>query len=450
MSIFSWLRSGRTETGKKMADTLDKPHHSQKHHDCIVYYTNRDLILYAMGIGCDPQEENELKYLYEHYETFSAFPLFPLALSFRAITRDKKDIMRTDVSSSLGKHFAMPSFPPPSMSISALDRLASESNSMLVHLGQKLWINEPFPTTYIDSESKKHHHMSAIPILTSTKVVSIQPKRKGLLVIAETEFSIPTSAYSNRHVPTQPEGVNPSREGIHDSRRVLATSQSITLYILPSKVTDTFQPFANPAIGNPIPNESPPTKDLRRNIIKNKAPNTIQSHDISSNQAFLYRLSGDSNPLHVLKVPSDKQSSLFGGQPILHGLCTLGYATRSVLSYCNGSLSGSSLVHKGIQKGVMKGPKSHSKYLKRNLDWDLTFVDCHFVNPLFVGECIEVFIWDVDSKRDGTTAPNVGESFDRAVQWILFQVRKKSDGTILVDNGVALMKNAHAAVQSKL
>ncbi|KAJ3391197.1 hypothetical protein HDU92_009152 [Lobulomyces angularis] len=61
-------------------------------------------------------------------------------------------------------------------------------------------------------------------------------------------------------------------------------------------------------------------------------PDTVIQEKTSTDQAALYRLSGDYNPLHI-----DPSMSAIGGfdVPILHGLCTFGYAGKHILkAYC--------------------------------------------------------------------------------------------------------------------
>jgi len=69
-------------------------------------------------------------------------------------------------------------------------------------------------------------------------------------------------------------------------------------------------------------------------VVPERDPDVTVSTHIPDNQAHIYRLSGDYNPLHI-----DPEAARFGGfdEPILHGLCTFGHCAQLLLSaLCDG------------------------------------------------------------------------------------------------------------------
>lgn len=93
----------------------------------------------------------------------------------------------------------------------------------------------------------------------------------------------------------------------------------------------------------PEPGNEPPARD----------PDTIIEYPTMTQQALLYRLSGDKNPLHV-----DPSMAKMGGfdVPILHGLCTFGNLGRAVIeAYCDDDPSRFKSIRVRFSKPVFPG-----------------------------------------------------------------------------------------------
>lgn len=115
--------------------------------------------------------------------------------------------------------------------------------------------------------------------------------------------------------------------------------------------------------------------------IPKRAPDQIAESKSDANQALLYRLNGDLNPLHV-----DPDMAAMGGfdKPIIHGLCSSAFTARMIYEkFCNGN------------------PKALAKYSTR------------FTSHVFPGETYVLEMW-----KEGNT--------------IIFQTKTKERGLVAV------------------
>jgi len=97
-------------------------------------------------------------------------------------------------------------------------------------------------------------------------------------------------------------------------------------------------------------------------VVPERKPDVKVSAHIPDNQAQIYRLSGDYNPLHI-----DPESARFGGfdECILHGLCTFGHCGHLLLS------------------ALCDGDASRFKKIK-----------ARFSAPVFLGDTLDVLAWE--------------------------------------------------------
>ncbi|KAJ3348154.1 hypothetical protein HDU91_006627 [Kappamyces sp. JEL0680] len=113
-------------------------------------------------------------------------------------------------------------------------------------------------------------------------------------------------------------------------------------------------------------------KPPKKTVVKapSREPDMTVTQTTTADQALLYRLSGDYNPLHA----DDRICKKIGmKRAILHGLCTLGIAANAVI------------------KAAAAGDATRFKS-----------ISCRFASPVYPGDTLTIQMWKV-GEANGTT-----------------------------------------------
>ena len=228
-----------------------------------ITYTQRDVLLYAVGIGC-----SDLCQVYERHPGFAVFPTFAIRWGGSGLVIDP---------------VALPPSPGP---------LTIDAERFIQQLA-------PLPL--------------AGTVQARSRLLAVHPRGKGAAFV---EFETEVLDDSGRPCVRSVTGV---------FRRGVAALGDIA-------------PFTGAGI----------SQSARLPVPERPADLTVQAR-IAANQAQLYRLSGDDNPLHI-----DPAAAAFGGfpAPILHGLCTYGHCGQLLL----GALCGGDAARFGSLKARFSSP----------------------------------------------------------------------------------------------
>jgi multifunctional beta-oxidation protein len=247
--------------------------------DAVTYtYTEPDVMLYALGVGCGRED---LPFTYE--KDLRVLPTFAVVASFPAM-----------------------------MNLGGALRV---NPVMVLHGEQAISLKAPIPTRGT--------------LTTTPTVTAVYDKGKGAVVVVETDTL--------------------------NEKGTLLFHNTAAIFI---RGEGGFGGERGPSGARNVPPDRKPDKTI--------------AYKTLPQQALIYRLSGDMNPLHA-----DPDFAKLGGfdVPILHGLCSYGLAGRAVLSAFGGN-----------DPARLKG------------------FEVRFAGVVFPGETLTTDMWDVGGGKIVLTA----------------------------------------------
>jgi len=198
-----------------------------------VSWNKRDLLLYAVGIGA---KKDDYQFVYDLDNSFSAFPTYPVVLSFKG---DSQDVV--DFRKFFGGGVAPPGLP-------------QFDPNRVVHGSQAIEVIKQLPVEAAASAGWK----------LKKRIVGVHENKSGIIIDQEILLVDPKDVPYTRMI-TSSFNVGAKATGQKFSKAIATPPR-------PSK---------------PVPKAS------------EKKPDWVVKETTSEEQAILYRLSGDYNALHV-------------------------------------------------------------------------------------------------------------------------------------------------------
>ncbi|KAH7928337.1 Thioesterase/thiol ester dehydrase-isomerase [Leucogyrophana mollusca] len=296
-----------------------------------VSWNQRDLILYAVGVGAKP---NDLSLVYELDKSWAPLPTYPVVLPFKGNSQELNSYLDQKNQGEQPEGF-------PALDI-----------NRIVHGSQSIEILKDLPQVSGDGWKLK------------SKISAFHENKSGVILERES-LLLDSSGVPYARLLSAEFYVGAVVNGTKFSKSVSSAPQS-----------------------KPVPT--------------NRKPDWVVQDNTSPEQAIVYRLSGDYNPLHIdSKV--GVQSGFNG--VILHGLSTFGFAARAVIKAVGND-----------------DPRS------------LTYFGVRFTSPVVPGHALETLIWEMGPGPNGTTEVN-------------FVTKNTTTGKVVLGSGVAFVRKA---LRSKL
>jgi len=312
-----------------------------------VVYTARDACMYALGVGCRVSVAAERQYAWPYAADGRAGP--PTLPTFALALA-----FRGDEGEGLAQEFPprglLPGFPRGRIRVP------------LVHAEQRLEVLRPLA--------------AAGRVRLSARTVAVRAMRRGGGALWETETLVRDAV-----------------DGVACARMVSTTLvRSVAVRNVPEGASAASDRASGP--------ERPEGRG---------EPDAVMDLTSSVDQAALYALSGDGNPMHV--DPGVARAAGFD-RPILHGLCTLGFAVRAVLA----------------EFRVLEDPGA------------LRSVQVRFASPVFPGETLRTRMWKVQGGEE--TSPETTVAFET--------VAPERGNVVVLSRGLCCLARSGCASTSRL